>query len=225
MAPDSRNFSGSRRAVLALVALALAASAFAKPKKEDVFLAQLAAMLPGSYDNIAQARRDADHPGLRLMIVPVQAPLVGDNVFYVQEMAADDLRRVFSQKLWVLNVVPKREQAVLTQLDLKEPLRWRDGQNNRDLFRSMLMQDLRARPGCDLVWERDGANLKAALQANACRTASRSTGETLKLDLRMQLNADTLNVFEQQRDAAGELVAAELPDPWIRYARRGDAPW
>ncbi|HMA12169.1 MAG TPA: chromophore lyase CpcT/CpeT [Steroidobacteraceae bacterium] len=225
MARDSWMFRWSRGAAVALAALALAATVFAKPKKEDVFLAQLAAMLAGSYDNIAQARRDADHPGLRLMIVPVQAPLVGDNVFYVQEMASDDLRRVFSQKLWVLNVIPKREQAVLAQLDLKEPLRWRDGQNNRDLFRSMLMQDLRARPGCDLLWQRDGEGFKAALQANACRTASRATGETLKVDLRMQLGADTLNVFEQQRDATGALVSGDLPDPWLRYARRGDAPW
>lgn len=210
---------------VALAGLLIAAVVFAKPKKEDVFLAQLAAMIGGSYDNIAQARRDPEHPGLRLMVVPVQAPLVGDNVFYVQEMAADDQRRVFTQKLWVLNVIPKREQAVLTQLELKEPLRWRDGHNNRDLFRSMLMQDLRPRPGCDLLWQREGSGFKAALQANACRASSRATGETLKVDLRLQLTVDGLNLFEQQRDAADVLVSGEITDPWIRYARRGDAPW
>jgi hypothetical protein len=210
---------------VALAALLLGTAVVAKPKKEDIFLAQLAGMLAGSYDNIAQSRRDADHPAVRLMIVPVQAPLVGEKVFYVQEMASDDPRRVFSQKIFVLNVIPRREQAVLTQLDLKEPLRWRDGQNNRDLFRSMLMQDLHARPGCDLLWQRDAEGFKAALQANACRTSSRSTGETLKVDLRMQLGADTLNVFEQQRDAAGVLVGGDLSDPWFRHARRGDAPW
>ena len=225
MAHESTGSRWPVRFAVALFALALTVAVAAKPKKEEVFLAQLASLLQGSYDNIAQARRDAQHPGLRLMIVPVQAPLVGDNVFYVQEMAADDLRRVFSQKLWVLNAVPRREQAVLTQLDLKEPLRWRDGQNNRDLFRSMLMQDLRARPGCDLVWQRDGAGFKAALQGGSCRTASRSTGETLKLDLRLQLSADTLHVFEQQRDAADVLVGDEPADPWTRFARRGDAPW
>lgn len=225
MAPDPNRFRWLRHGTIALAALAMAAAAAAKPKKEEVFLAQLAAMLGGSYDNIAQARRDPEHPGLRLMVVPVQAPLVGDNVFYVQEMAADDPRRVFTQKLWVLNVIPKREQAVLTQLELKEPLRWRDGQNNRDLFRSMLMQDLRARPGCDLLWQRDGAGYRASLQANACRTSSRATGETLKVDLRLQLTADGLNLFEQQRDAAEALASPELADPWIRYARRGDAPW
>jgi hypothetical protein len=34
-----------------------------------------------------------------------------------------------------------------------------------------------------------------------------------------------LDVFEQQRDAADVLVSGDIPDPWVRYARRGDAPW
>ena len=78
------------------------------------------------------------------MIVPVQAPLVGDHVFYVQEMAADDPRRVLAQRLYVVKACRSREQAVLTQLDFNEPARWRDGHLRRDLFRSLLMQDLRA---------------------------------------------------------------------------------
>jgi len=221
-----RDFLKLGRAVLAAAALLLVMTmAVAKPSKDEVFLSELAAALPGSYDNLAQSRADAEHPALRLMIVPVQAPLVGDHVFYVQEMAADDLRRVLAQRLYVLNVIPKKEQAVLTQLDLNEPLRWRNGQNNRDLFRSMLMQDLRARPGCDLLWQRDGAGFKAALQGTACRASSRATGETVRVEERMELGAETLNLFEQHRDAAGVIVFGAATDPWFRYSRRADAPW
>jgi hypothetical protein len=155
----------------------------------------------------------------------VQAPLVGDHVFYVQEMAADDLRRVLAQRLYVLNVIPRKEQAVLTQLDFNEPTRWRDGQKNRDLFRSLLTQDLRARPGCDLLWQRDAGGFKAALLNNACRASSRATGETVRVEQRMQLGAETLNVFEQQRDAAGVIVSGAAADPWDRFFRRADAPW
>lgn len=207
------------------MALLLAAVASSKPRKDEVFLDELATLLAGSYDNLAQSRADAEHPPLRLMIVPVQAPLVGDRVFYVQEMAADDLRRVLAQRLYVLNVIPRKEQAVLTQLDFKEPLRWRDGQNNRDLFRSMLMQDLRARPGCDLLWQRDGAGFKAALMGGACRASSRATGETVRVEQRMQLGGETLGLFEQHRDGAGVIVYGAATDPWYRYVRRADAPW
>ncbi len=67
----------------------------------EAALNELVALLPGSYDNIAQARTCPDHSSLRLVIAPVQAPLVGDHVFYMQEMAGDDPRRVLSQRLYV----------------------------------------------------------------------------------------------------------------------------
>ncbi len=56
----------------ALLAAAFAAGA-AQPKKEEVMLAELVAMLGGSYDNIAQSRASSDHPALRLMVVPVRS--------------------------------------------------------------------------------------------------------------------------------------------------------
>lgn len=220
--------------VPALVAAAFAVAA-AQPKKEEVMLGELVAMLGGSYDNLAQSRASSEHPALRLMVVPVDAPGVGDHVFYVQEMAADDARRVLAQRLYVLNVVPKSEQAIMTQLDFNEPGRWRDGQLTRDLFRALLMQDLRVRAGCELLWSRKpqekGAGRKTVINAfiavtgSACRAASRDTGETVKVAQRMELDAEGLAIFEQQRDAAGVLVAGDLRDPWFRFFRRADAPW
>jgi CpeT/CpcT family (DUF1001) len=200
-----------------------------------VMLGQLMAMLGGSYDNLAQSRASSEHPALKLMVVPVDAPGVGDHVFYVQEVAADDARRVLAQRLYVLDVVPKREQAIMTQLDFNEPDRWRDGQLKRDLFRALLLQDLRVRAGCELLWSRKPQEKNAARKtpalvftaatAGACRAASRATGETVKVQQRMELDADGLAIFEQQRDAAGVLVAGDLRDPWFRFSRRADAPW
>jgi hypothetical protein len=217
----------------AMCAILLAACA-PQPKREEVMVSRLVETLAGTYDNIAQSRASAAHPALRMVVVPVQAPGVGDHVFYVQEMAADDARRVLAQRLYVVNGVPGREQAVLTQLDFNEPARWRDGHLRRDLFRSLLMQDLRVRAGCDLLWSRKVADKPAgklpvadefvASTGAGCRAASRSTGETLKVEQRMQLDADQLAVSEQQRDAAGVLVSEDLADPFFRFARRPDAP-
>lgn len=213
-----------RHVLIGVAAMAVAAAAFASTRKEEIFLDQLTATFPGSFDNLAQSRADTAHPPLRLVIAPVESPLVGDHVYYVQEMAAGDLRRVLAQRLYVINPVPKKEQAVLTQLDFKEPLRWRDGHLNRDLFRSLLMEDLRARPGCDLLWERDGKDFKAR-GGSGCRVAARDTGETLRVEQRMELGAEKLAIFEQHKDAAGVLVFGDAADPWLRYIRRADAPW
>lgn len=207
-----------------LMAALLLVACASKPSREDVMVDELVAQLAGSYDNIAQSRSSSDHPALRLVIAPVRAPLVGEHVFYVQEMAADDLRRVLSQRLYVVSAVAKGEQALLAQLDFSEPLRWRDGYLNRDLFRSLLMQDLRQRNGCDLLWQRAGAGFSASTGAG-CRTVSRTTGEGLKVEQKFRLDADGLEALEQHRDAAGVLVFGDEEDPWFRYARRGDAPW
>jgi hypothetical protein len=212
---------------------ALLAACAQQPKRDEVMLDKLVETLAGSYDNMAQSRSSTDHPALRMMVVPVQAPGVGDHVFYVQEMAADDARRVLAQRVYVINGVPGREQAVLTQLDFSEPARWRDGHLKRDLFRSLLMQDLRIRTGCDLLWTRKPAEKGAvaaddafvATTGNSCRAASRSTGETLKVEQRIELDSDSLAVMEKQRDAAGVLVSGEMPDPYFRFTRRADAPW
>src|SRR5690606_6800047 len=74
--------------------LVLLAACASQPARDEVFMARLVATLPGSYDNLAQARQGGGHAALRLVIAPVQAPQVADHVYYVQEMAADDARRV-----------------------------------------------------------------------------------------------------------------------------------
>jgi hypothetical protein len=210
--------------IMSLVMLLLTACA-AQQKRSELVLAELVDLLAGSYDNIAQSRTDNEHPALRLMIAPVRAPLVGDHVFYVQEVAADDPRRVLAQRLYVVDTLPDAERAVLVQLDFTEPARWRDGHLNRDLFRSLLTQDLRQRMGCDLVFERSDKGFAALGDASRCRTVSRATGETLRVEQRITIDRDGLAIFDQHRDATGTMVYGGEHDPWYRYSRRADAPW
>jgi len=214
MAPRKRQF----------VALLLLAGCASQPRGEETFMPELSAMLAGSYDNLAQSRADPSHVGLRLVVAPVQAALFGKNVYYVQEMAADDPRRVLSQKLYILSAVEGEQRAVLAQADFAEPARWRDGHLKRDLFKSLLPADVRPRVGCDQLVVRAAAGFKAS-GGTSCRLAAPGTGETLRVEQRLELDADRLAMLESQRDAAGVLVGGEAADPWDRFARRADAPW
>jgi len=207
-----------------LAAVLLLAACGSQPSREDTFMTELSGMLAGSYDNLAQSRAAADHVSLRLVIAPVQAALFGKNVFYVQEMAGDDARRVLSQKLYILSGVEGEPRAVLAQADFAEPARWRDGHLNRDLFKSLLPADIRPRAGCDLLVVREGTGFRAS-GGTSCRISAPGTGETLRVEQRIELDADGLAVLERQRDAAGVLVSGDAADPWYRFARRADAPW
>jgi hypothetical protein len=200
-----------------------------RAEKGEESLRELVAMLPGSYDNLAQSRvtpvGTLAHSPLRLIVAPVQAPLIGDHVFYVQEMAADDIRRVLAQRLYVVNVQPGGDESVLAQLDFNEPNRWRDGHLNRDLFRGLLSQDLRLRAGCELIWKRTADGFSAANDPTQCRTSSRTTGETLRVEQRIELNHEGLAILDRHTDAAGTVVYGAELDPYYRFIRRADAPW
>ncbi len=213
-----------RLTVLALGLCAVACTS--QTERSDALLRQVAGLLPGSYDNLAQARAPGGaHAALRLMVAPVSAPMVGDHVFYVQEMAADDVRRVLAQSLYVLDMPADGTAPVISQLDFTEPLRWRDGHLRRELFRGLLPQDLRLRAGCEIVFEAAAAGWRGKNNPDTCRVVSRSTGETLRAEQALELDAETFAVMDRQRDAAGTLMTGVEADPYYRYSRRADAPW
>ncbi len=91
-----------------LASLALLAGCGGSMAERKGELAQLSRLLPGEYDNKEQASSPdaANITALRIAIVPIYAPLVGRDIFYLQEMAADDARRVTAQRVLSLEVTP-----------------------------------------------------------------------------------------------------------------------
>jgi hypothetical protein len=155
------------RAVLAGAGLALAACT----TQADLAKAQLAALsvqLPGNYGNAQQL----------LTILPLSAPLVGDNVLYVRETAANDVHRVISERIWSLQVAA--DNHILGSVYLfEEPERWRGGAESPELFRSLLLRDLQPVPGCDLVWHKSERGFSAAAVSARCPQRWRLEGDEL----------------------------------------------
>ncbi len=131
-------------------------------------LAALAGQLPGEYRNPEQA----------LMVLRLAAPMVGDAVYYVRETKADDARRVISERIWTLDVAADaRILGVSYALD--EPERWHGGADNPELFRSLLLRDLRLLPGCELLWVKDARGFTGSGTSAQCPQSWRLEGDAL----------------------------------------------
>ena len=151
-------------------------------------LATLSVQLPGNYGN----------PQQTLAILRLASPLVGDNVFYVRETAANDARRVISERIWSLEAATdKLIHGSVYAFD--EPERWRSGADSPELFRSLLMRDLRPLAACDLLWERSAQGFSA-------------TGVSARCPQRWRLEGDELAFSEQ----AGAVPA---PDSYFHFVR------
>jgi CpeT/CpcT family (DUF1001) len=182
-------------AATAIAALGLLGACADQTKLRESELTQLLGWLPGKYDNTAQADSDPQRgvqpprDRIALIIVKVYTPRLGHHVFYVQEMAADDPRRVMSERLFSFKVDEKRGilESVYT---FAEPLRWRDGQRNIELFTSVVTEDVQSVPGCELAWKKVGEQFSATQDPKLCRDA----GVAAAADSAAELTSDSLEL-------------------------------
>src|SRR5215471_3288344 len=160
-----------RGAALAL-AMLLLPGCTDQTKVHETELSGLLAVLPGRYDNTAQVEADTrnhvngPHDAVALTITHVFTPRLGHHVYYAQESAADDPRRVFSQKMYSFRVDEKRG-IVETLYEFVDPLRWRDGYQSKDLFTSVQTEDVQPE-GCQLFWTKQDAVFVAAHDPKVC---------------------------------------------------------
>lgn len=225
-ASASRLPASARARVIVLLALVGLAGCASQTKLLESDLAQLAAWLPGRYDNADQAGQNrtggrADE-ALALVIVPIYSLFLGEHAFYVQEMAVDDPRRVLGQRVITFDLTDDR--IVQGTYMLAEPLRWRDAHLDPSLFKGLMAnQDLKPLTGCALVWKKDGERFTAANEPSRCRIPSRATGTMLNTELRAELSADRLALSDRSYDANGRLVAGNRDDePFYRFVKRAD---
>jgi hypothetical protein len=153
---------------LLLCALAALGGCATKADLRQSELTDLSLVLPGLYNNPKQV----------LLILNVFSPLLKGNILYVRESDAADSRRVYSERIWSLDVSGSGH-IVATLYAFDQPERWRDGAENPELFRSLLQQDLRPLPGCDLIWEKSPRGYSATSASPRCPQSWKLEGDQL----------------------------------------------
>jgi hypothetical protein len=224
------DFLASRRAaILAVAGLAalsgMPASALGARAREAE-LARLVAMLPGRYDNgikaegVAPPADSAAQALVQLHVVRIYAPFLSRQVFYAHESALEDERRVFSQRLWVLDIGPDKtlQQRIMS---LREPQRWREGHLDPDLFKALMLQDVAPEdPGCVIRWRATATGFAGRGDPAECRRNAPQGGVPLRIEERRELTADELAVATLAFDDALRPVAPPAGDPFLHLRRR-----
>ncbi|MCS6946945.1 MAG: CpcT/CpeT family chromophore lyase [Steroidobacteraceae bacterium] len=177
------NDRGERRQRIALLAATaaiggiVAAGVAAAADRSRTLLAATAAALPGDY----RLDSGADGAAVALTIVEVYAPALGERVFYLHEAMASDPSRIVQQRLLALNPLKRRDQVLVTLFALREPLRWRQGHRQPELFKSLVRDDLRGLGACDRLLLRREAAPGAATAELVARFVEPSCGSGLRL--------------------------------------------
>jgi CpeT/CpcT family (DUF1001) len=207
----------------AVAAAALAAGCAGQTKRAQADLVQLSARLPGYYDNQAQVRGDlaagrSPHESLALAVVPVDAQLIGEHVYYLQEATGSRSRRVTMQRL--VSFSASKSGILESQWSFTDPTRWLGADVTPELFTALQPQDVRPLQGCDLKWKRQGGRFTASDDPDDCRVVSSATGSVESIDMRVELGANELAISAQARGSP----APPGVDPYVRFRRNGGPP-
>jgi hypothetical protein len=176
----------------ALLALVCGCAGMREEQQREEDFGELLGWFPGHYDNKEQAAQDEksgvhpQHVPIALTIIPVQTPRLGHHVFFAEETAADDPRRVMSERMFSFDIDEKRG-IIGIMYDFVEPQRWRDGQNKPDIF-TVVMSDDVVPAGCEFMWKRSGETYIAGFDPKHCH-ARMKAGENPA-----ELTIDSLNL-------------------------------
>jgi hypothetical protein len=212
--------------LLVLTACATLTSCAGELKKAEADLAQIEAWLPGRYDNTDQVQADAKagrapHAAQSLSVAMIDMQTFGEHVFYLQESAADDPRRITTQRL--LSFEAMKDGGVLETLyTLTDPTRWRDGDQNTNVFKGMMYNDAAPLAGCELLWKKDKDSTKFAAEnpAGSCRATVPALGGSVKLQMRAELTAEELSIAELAFNSSGKVLQGDAAEPFYRYRKR-----
>jgi hypothetical protein len=208
---------------VAMACLALSGCASTQ-EKPDVAMQELVLMFPGHYDNSAQVEADIahgvqpPHEALTLDIVPIEAIMIGENVFYVQESITGDPKRVLGQKVVMFGVVKK--EIVQTDFALAEPHRWRNGQLNPDLFKSLMTQDVHSIKGCSLRWKRAEGHFTGTNDPKTCHGRTGGAGGIAQIQSRAELGPVEYATAELAFDKPGHLAQGRQDEPFYRFRKQ-----
>jgi hypothetical protein len=168
--------NGTRRfmagALLTVLALLWGCADQQKVREEE--LSDLLSWLPGRYDNSAQVAQEAQqsghpaHEAIALLIMPVHAPRLGHHVFFAQESAANDPRRVMSGRMFSFDT-DEKYGIVGLMYEFNEPARWHDGQQHPELFTGLVVEDVSS-AGCEFLWKKSGDQFIATHDPKRCHS-------------------------------------------------------
>jgi hypothetical protein len=197
-------------------------------KLRQAELDEAATWLPGIYDNREQvdAERAAGrivHEAITLSIVPIYAPMLSETVFYMQETASDDPRRVLTQRISSF-VASQDGRIIETIWTFVDPTRWREGLRSPELFKSLLAQDLTQAHGCERVWRQAGARFRGTNDPQKCRAVS-ATGALVPIATTTDLGRRDL-LLERHVSGQGGVQGVAAPPGEFHFVKRAEtAGW
>ena len=189
----------------------VAAGQTAKPAGPNADLKLLTAMFEGEFDNYEQvwfekeAKSPYPHEHIHSIFARVQLPAVGEHVFYVKQYLDGDPAKIYRTRLY--NFVPNEKEGAieLRIYAFPDEKAVNDAHLDQSKLAGLTLDKLRATPGCEVYWKREGEGFLGYMKPT-CRVNSQRLGKTIVITDDLKLTPNEIWINDQAKDEAGNYV-------------------
>lgn len=213
--PASRNLINPFRHAMflslgALLMAALPAAAMTADQEFTLFLD----WFEGEYDNheqVWQQEIDETPEADRLehihhRFVSVDAPALGDNVFFVLQTMDDDLDQVYRQRIYTFTQDQDEGAIKLVIYRMQDEAKYRDSWKDAALIKDIKMDEVSTLPGCEVFWKHNGEFFDGYMKDKACHFFSKRSNKEIYITDTLRLTDSEIWIADKAYDEDGNKI-------------------
>lgn len=187
----------------------LTVSAFAQNLSSD--LQAMMKLFEGEFDNYAQVWEEKEqkaqfpHEHIHSIFARVNLPAVGDQVFYVKQYMDGDPNKIYRTRLYSFVPNEKENAIELRIYTFPDEKAVNDAHLEPAKLAGLTTDKLKATPGCEVYWQRDGEAFRGYMKPT-CRVNSQRLGKTIVITDNLKLTTDEIWINDQAKDEQGGYV-------------------
>jgi len=201
--------------VLSLVGMAACAEMPQKTNNTlDADMARMMTWFTGEFDNHEQVwQQEVDglkeaelHEHIHHIFKPVNAPNIGDTVFFVKQYMDGDYENVYRQRLYKFHKNVEENAIQLTIYSYLDESKYRYGDQTPDMFENISESELKTTAGCEVYWRYNGEYFDGVMKENACFFFSQRSGKKITITDTLRLTDSEIWIGDKAYDEAGNKV-------------------
>ena len=207
--------SSKRPILLALLFSALLCTAWpALAMSPDEEFALFLDWFEGEYDNHEQVwQQELDEvpeeerlEHIHHRFVSVQAPALGEHVFFVIQTMDDDRDKVYRQRLYAFGQDEQENAIKLVIYRMADEAKYRDSWKDTSLVKDITMDEVSTLPGCEVFWKHNGDFFDGYMKDRACHFFSKRSNREIYITDTLRLTDTEIWISDKAFDAEGNRI-------------------
>jgi hypothetical protein len=188
------------------------------PKKTsdnlDADMARMMTWFTGEFDNYEQVwqqevdglKKEDRHEHIHHIFKPVNAPNIGDTMFFVKQFTDGDYENVYRQRLYKFHKNLAENAIQLTIYSYLDEAKYRNGDQTPEMFENITAEELKTTAGCEVFWRFNGEYFDGVMKENGCFFFSKRSGKKITITDTLRLTDSEIWIGDKAYDEQGQKV-------------------